>query len=658
MSPEGIIAAISLLLAAEPDPAFDTLSAGGFDDRYPVTVAACPETTSALDIEGQTIICGTVDVPENHDAPDGNRIPLRFMVGKAQTTNPFSDPVLYLHGGPAGGAMKSIATVTDTILGDHRTHRDIVTFDQRAAMLSSTTVRCYDEISENILAIAREAEGVTPPEGTDAIDMDDFTKLCVNELYESEADLAQYNTRNNARDVRALMSALGYPEYNILGISYGTRLALEVLRTAPEGVRSVIIDGVAPPTVRLYDDLFPPHVDAMEALFDQCAADPDCKAAYPELREKFQALGDQLTATPIPAIRGRPTIDVETLYAVINARTKFSETWVRSLNNYLPRMIYELVNGDPSTFDWFIETYGEDTPRDVLAVLRGVVTLSDDEIALAASVLRSAQAMTDLSEGMRDTLAQLKHDISLNDAELSVAKAFDDRATKALQNMDRIDTAAAIVEYVKFQKMVPSRPVLEDWVKAHFLGPDRAVLLSLVAAMTPEDIARTFVIADKEVSPYQEVIQNELGLYIYACQEDFPYNSIAGYEASVADIPYSMIASERAVEDFKALFATCALFEPIDVAGFHEPVVSDIPVLSLGGTNDHQTSWRWSQLAAETLTNARVVIFPNSGHGSSLYSSCGRDMTARFILDPKSELDEECTADLLPKWVMPDAPLR
>ena len=76
----------------------------------------------------------------------------------------------------------------------------------------------------------------------------------------------------------------------------------------PEGVRAVIIDGVAPPTVRLYDDLFGPHADALEAMFDQCAADEGCAAAYPDLREKTEALGDILTETPVPAARGKPEI--------------------------------------------------------------------------------------------------------------------------------------------------------------------------------------------------------------------------------------------------------------------------------------------------------------------------------------------------------------
>ena len=213
-----------------------------------------------------------MSVPEDYDLPDGRRVPLEFAVGRAQTTQPFPDAIVYLHGGPAGGSLASIAAMTDVILGGHRAHRDVVSFDQRAAMLSSTTVRCHEAMAENIVGIVRKSAGKPEIEGEELSD-ETLLAPCIEELKASDADLSAYNTANNARDVQAVMSALGYPEYNIFGISYGSRLALEVLRTAPEGVRAVIIDGVAPPTVRLYDDLFGPHADALEAMFDQCAAE-------------------------------------------------------------------------------------------------------------------------------------------------------------------------------------------------------------------------------------------------------------------------------------------------------------------------------------------------------------------------------------------------
>jgi pimeloyl-ACP methyl ester carboxylesterase len=149
-----------------------------------------------------------------------------------------------------------------------------------------------------------------------------------------------------------------------------------------------------------------------------------------------------------------------------------------------------------------------------------------------------------------------------------------------------------------------------------------------------------------------------MGLYIYACQEDFPYNSRDGFEAALEAFPYSLAATEPMQAELRNMYATCALFESAPRDGFHEPVRSDVPVLVAGGTNDTQTSWKWSQRAAETLPNAQVVIFPNAGHGASLYSDCGLDMNDRFILDPAAELDLSCVDALTPTFVLPDAPLR
>lgn len=97
--------------------------------------------------------------------------------------------------------------------------------------------------------------------------------------------------------------------------------------------------------------------------------------------------------------------------------------------------------------------------------------------------------------------------------------------------------------------------------------------------------------------------------------------------------------------------------DPAPRERFHEPMRSDVRVPVAGGTNDPQPSWTWSLLAAETLGNSRVVIFPNAGHGASLCSDCGMDMTLTFILDPEAEFDTACVEALTPRFVLPDTPL-
>ena len=98
---------------------------------------------------------------------------------------------------------------------------------------------------------------------------------------------------------------LGYERWNLLGVSYGTRLAQTVLRTHPEGIRSVILDSVYPVAVDSLVEL----PDQMQAAFDHffaaCRVDPACDGRYPNLEARFAALVERLGAEPADGDRHR-----------------------------------------------------------------------------------------------------------------------------------------------------------------------------------------------------------------------------------------------------------------------------------------------------------------------------------------------------------------
>jgi hypothetical protein len=86
MTPDQILAFVLALTSPQPAaPAFPVIAAGGADGRYPVKAAPCPRPLAPFEIEGQTVACGTVSVPEDHAKPDGRRIPLTFMVFKSRS---------------------------------------------------------------------------------------------------------------------------------------------------------------------------------------------------------------------------------------------------------------------------------------------------------------------------------------------------------------------------------------------------------------------------------------------------------------------------------------------------------------------------------------------------------------------------------------------
>jgi pimeloyl-ACP methyl ester carboxylesterase len=649
VSPDQIFAILASLVSGAADPDFDVLRDGGFDPRYPVAVERCELPPGTLEVEGKTLVCGTVSVPEDYDAPDGRRIPLKFAILKARSLSPAPDPVLYLHGGPGSGTLQILGPLADRLFAKHRSTRDIVTFDQRAAALSATTVSCHEDMADHIVELVRVSKAKLPESA-----LGEMVAPCVEEIVASGADLPAYNTENNARDVRALMTALGYPEYNLYGISYGTRLALEVLRTAPDGVRAVVIDGNAPPTVKLYDDLLGPYADALDALIDQCDRDEACAAAYPDLATTVKAAFRHVTENPIPATRGLPAIDADLLFGVtFSARNSWREQM--TITPYLPRIYSELAVGKSDTIDALIAS--EPDPSAELVSAPG---LTDDERALMRAALEAAEAMGNLEEGTLAVIEQLKKDLSEDRETTSVAEAFEVRSNAAVAAMEDRDAVVALVrDYALLQSGPKDHASLVRWVQSHFDGSDREDLMNLILAMSDADIARTFEIADQEATKYELLLGSQVNTYIYACQEDRPWNSPEGFDARTKELAqrWPFLDNPNARQLIDGFFAGCAAFGSHPREGFQTPVASDLPVLVLNGLLDVQTSWKWGELAAETLSNARNYVIPEAGHGTIAYQACPSDISVAFLNDPSAELDTSCIEKLQPKFVAPDDPL-
>jgi pimeloyl-ACP methyl ester carboxylesterase len=70
---------------------------------------------------------------------------------------------------------------------------------------------------------------------------------CRDRLIQEGIDLSAYNSAASAADVNDLRIALGYDQVNLYGVSYGSRLALTVMRDYPGILRSVILDSTYPP---------------------------------------------------------------------------------------------------------------------------------------------------------------------------------------------------------------------------------------------------------------------------------------------------------------------------------------------------------------------------------------------------------------------------
>ena len=107
-----------------------------------------------------------------------------------------------------------------------------------------------------------------------------------------------YNSAQSAADVAMLREALGYEEWNLYALSYGTRLAQTILRDNDAGIRSVVLDSAYPIEVNLQTETPTNLKRAMDIFFNACAMDAGCNAAYPELESVFWDVVAELNETP------------------------------------------------------------------------------------------------------------------------------------------------------------------------------------------------------------------------------------------------------------------------------------------------------------------------------------------------------------------------
>ena len=86
---------------------------------------------------------------------------------------------------------------------------------------------------------------------------------CRARLVEDGVELDAYDTPATVLDVEDLRTALGIDEWNLFGVSYGTTVALEVVRQHPESVRSVVLDSAYPTDVPVApSQIIPGRADA------------------------------------------------------------------------------------------------------------------------------------------------------------------------------------------------------------------------------------------------------------------------------------------------------------------------------------------------------------------------------------------------------------
>lgn len=231
--------------------------------------------------------CARFKVPENHAEPKGRQIELN-LAWLPPTDNGAveDDPVFFLAGGPGQAAVASWPSV-DAAFREVRKRRSIVLVDQRGTGKSSP-LTCAEAVPDEV---GERDEAAIMADSLEAV------RRCAQNL---KVDARRFTTTDAVADLDAVRAAIGADTIDLVGVSYGTRVAQQYAGRYPQRTRAVVLDGVVPNELVLGTEHARNLDAALAQQFKLCQQTPACRSRFgADPREQLRQLMARLQADPV-----------------------------------------------------------------------------------------------------------------------------------------------------------------------------------------------------------------------------------------------------------------------------------------------------------------------------------------------------------------------
>lgn len=288
--------------------------------------------------------CSYLEVPLDYAKPNDKVIKVGLLRRPASEPSQRIGSLVINPGGPGGSGMSAAAGKAADI-GDNELGRrfDFVGFDPRGVGASEPKVECRT-------AAERDAERLmnlnvdTSPAGVEKTESQ-FKAISAGCSSRTGTDvLAHIGTREVARDLDVMRSALGDEKLTYLGYSYGTRIGTRYAEEFPGNVRAMILDGALDPAQDQVSQLIDQgrgFQQAFDAFAAWCAGRADCALGQDKNQavNNFQALVRPLINNPVGVSDGRKLSYTDATIGTVQA------LYVPQLWTPLNRGLQELTEG-------------------------------------------------------------------------------------------------------------------------------------------------------------------------------------------------------------------------------------------------------------------------------------------------------------------------
>ena len=221
-------------------------------------------------VDGDTVRCGTVTVPMGGNSRASDvQLHVTIVGHRAEGAK---QAVFHIPGGPGASAESYAPILASTYLPlSDAVGKPVVFVDQRGTGRSTPFLECVDSVNN--------------------------VSGCLDAWRTADIDPLAFTTQHAADDIAVVANAMNLASIDLWGASYGSRLALEIVRRHGNLVRSLVIESV--------DAAFSPLRQALgvRAALDrasaECARNAACSVIVANLSSETDAAAVALSANPL-----------------------------------------------------------------------------------------------------------------------------------------------------------------------------------------------------------------------------------------------------------------------------------------------------------------------------------------------------------------------
>lgn len=306
--------------------------------------AQCPFDLPEGVTEGENFRFGYVTVPELHAHPGGKTIQLAVAIYPSLSENPAPDPLVLNTSGPGKSNMDNFVPQIAAGLGNLiLPERDIVLIELRGLRYSKPNLICK-EVSEARLSMMRKNLDAEEAKA----ELLRAIKASHDRFIQEGVNLSTFNNVETAADIALIMTNLGYEKINLAGSSAGTLVAQHVVRDHSDLIRCVILDAGFPMRTNFLCDMVPNGIRTLKQIFKECEQDSECKAAYPNLEERFLTPLDSLNENPVTLPIKHPITGEDSSYVLSGYRLGEFIFMQMYFSNQIPYLLGKILAGDYS----------------------------------------------------------------------------------------------------------------------------------------------------------------------------------------------------------------------------------------------------------------------------------------------------------------------